>query len=369
MATDTPRRSAAASLLRGYKAGVRFRRYFDWLVHNELESDTHLVATEIQREFAEGVRSVVEWVESFASSPEPHRRYTHRWLSLYLAEIDEAVGARRCSHHDECLVLLAASLCDSTHASLSRAEVELESLNNNDDSDGDLVDRHELIPTWLETPRGDLYVRQSVSQLSGLGFTTWEGGRVLVEVLLGLTDHVVRNTVLDRKHVMELGAGTGFVISAILQDTSLRVQQGWVTDVSTDIIANCRHNLNGFPAERVRVGVVDVMESNGIGIQLDRLGWVEVPDVVIASDMAYDYDLCRSVVRGVEELVHRGTRIAIVASCVRSEGVSGGLRTAVGESRLRWTTVTSHRGREEKFLDYVRAGVPMPEVEIWCAKQ
>lgn len=178
----------------------------------------------------------------------------------------------------------------------------------------------------FELQEGYVVVRVADQIGGGLetGCMIWTGGCMLLGLALaGALDHLLHG------HILELGAGTGFLGLAL----GLQGRPVTLSDNQLQVLENLRYNLDA------------TRQCNDVELTVDvcRLDWCEpdnVPkaDVLIGSDLAYDVDAMPSLAGVLAALLSpRGTaRHAILACMKRQEGTFEALKEAMTSHGLTW---------------------------------
>lgn len=148
--------------------------------------------------------------------------------------------------------------------------------------------------------------RDLVSASGTTGLRTWEAS-------LHLGQYLAANPYLIQgKHVLELGAGTGYI--SILCAKFLNPILAIASDGSDDVVANLPENffLNGLQGS----ATVQAMELKWghalVGTEDEHWNRGIPVDVVLAADVTYDKELIPSLVGTLEELVGMFPHITIL---------------------------------------------------------
>ncbi|GAB7346045.1 hypothetical protein MBLNU457_4811t1 [Dothideomycetes sp. NU457] len=180
-----------------------------------------------------------------------------------------------------------------------------------------------------------LKLKESRSVISGAGTTglrTWEAALHLASYLC--TTPAARTQYITNKHILELGAGTGFL--SILCAQHLGATHVTSTDGDEGVIDALKENLFHNSAEdSVTAGVM----RWGWGIK-DSLAEYEAEswgglDTVIGADVTYDKTVIPALASTIRGLFERWPRIEVLISAtVRNQNTFAAFETACGRNRF-----------------------------------
>ncbi|KAI9682173.1 MAG: hypothetical protein M1817_000227 [Caeruleum heppii] len=171
--------------------------------------------------------------------------------------------------------------------------------------------------------------RALISSSGSTGLRTWEAALHLGTYLL--TDQ--GNALVKGKHVLELGAGTGFLsilCAKYLQTASVRA-----TDGDEAVVDDLRHNIamNELPDEaKIQSGVLRWGRTS-----VDQLD--ESLGVVLGADITYDTSIIPSLVATLVELFDGSPELVVIFSAtIRNETTFETFLSACS-AFLHWTEV------------------------------
>ncbi|KAJ7597351.1 putative methyltransferase-domain-containing protein [Mycena floridula] len=198
--------------------------------------------------------------------------------------------------------------------------------------------------------------RTTLAENGSTGFRTWRSSFVLAEFLRQHPD------VIQRKPIMELGAGIGFlgIIVASLQKLADGCSSIWITDLNDDVLARCRSNLllpcnlsSSHPDLHFRTldwsSALD-RENVGLSALLDEIK----PEVILGADLVYDPELVDPLVAILHFVLVRSPRFALLATTIRNESTFDKFLDAAQRKKL---IVKILPTLETSFLDTAEAGI------------
>ncbi|XP_003747394.1 protein-lysine N-methyltransferase EEF2KMT [Galendromus occidentalis] len=134
------------------------------------------------------------------------------------------------------------------------------------------------------------------------GFKSWPAAKMLTEVLL--------NQNLDRKRIVELGAGVGLT-GLILLRKCPSIQSYIFTDCHAGVLDTLRQNIDLN------------LNANDARPQVQLLDWcvggsIEA-DLIVGADIVFDKDIVPFLVDLIVRAIHRNSCDAIISSVIRNE--------------------------------------------------
>ncbi|KAI0179412.1 putative methyltransferase-domain-containing protein [Hypoxylon sp. FL1284] len=150
--------------------------------------------------------------------------------------------------------------------------------------------------------------RNLISAAGTTGLRTWEAALHLGQFL------TAKPSLIRRKHVLELGAGTGYL--SILCAKFLAAATTIASDGSDDVVSNLPENffLNGLQ-ESKSIRAMDVKWGHAlVGTEDEHWNGGGPVDVVLGADITYDRSVIPALVATLDELVAMFPHVAVLIS-------------------------------------------------------
>jgi len=177
-----------------------------------------------------------------------------------------------------------------------------------------------LLPTSVSTREPTVKLKESHAVISGAGTTglrTWEAALHLGSYLCSSEN--ARSSYAKDKHVLELGAGTGFL--SILCAKHLGAKHVTATDGDAGVVEALKENLFYNDVERdVSAGVMRwgwTLKGSLVEHQVEEYGDV---DTVLGADVTYDKAVIPSLVSTIRHVFETWPRAnVLIAATIRNE--------------------------------------------------
>jgi len=178
-----------------------------------------------------------------------------------------------------------------------------------------------------------LTLKENRAVISGAGTTglrTWEAALHLASYLC--SDQIAATSYIEGKHVVELGAGTGFL--SILCAKHLQAKYVTSTDGDEGVIDALKENLFYNDAEtEVSTGVVRwgwALKDTLIDYETENHGTV---DTVIGADVTYDKAVIPALVATIRNIFEKWPEAnVLISATIRNEQTFAAFERACGKS-------------------------------------